>query len=122
MIEFSGRYRLEKNENLEELLTKLDVGLVKRKVAGLMRQTVEVRVKGEEWMLVTHTPLAALTWTFTLDHLHQLVTSDGGRFKATFYLEGNCLTQHTIEGPEADLLVMREFQEHYMMVVSTSGI
>lgn len=60
---------------------KTDVGLVKRKLAGLMSETVEVKERGQEWMLVTYTPFAVLSWTFTLGHQHLLVTSDGNILK-----------------------------------------
>lgn len=54
---------------------------MKRKLSGLMWETVEVKEKGQEWMLVTYTPFAVLSWTFTLGHHHHLVTPDGGTLK-----------------------------------------
>lgn len=62
-------------------INKADVGLVKRKLTGLMWETVEVKERGQEWMLVTYTPFAVISWTFTLGHQHHLVTSDGGTIK-----------------------------------------
>ncbi|XP_063847871.1 fatty acid-binding protein-like [Scylla paramamosain] len=118
MVQFNGTYKLEKNENLDEFLSKMDVGFMKRKLALSVKPTVVVEVEGDKWKLVTHTPASTVTWTFTLGAEVTLPTNDGREVRAVFTLEGDKLIQKTLSGKEAEVDNVREFTEDALIMLS----
>lgn len=116
MVQFNGTYKLEKNENLDEFLSKMDVGFMKRKLALSVKPTVVVEVEGDKWKLVTHTPASTVTWTFTLGAEVTLPTNDGREVRAVFTLEGDKLIQKTLSGKEAEVDNVREFTEDALIM------
>ncbi|XP_071538308.1 fatty acid-binding protein-like [Panulirus ornatus] len=115
MVQFDGSYKLEKNENLEELLAKMDVNKVKRKMALMSKPSVEVKVEGDNWTMVTHSTRRTVTWNFKLGEEKELVAADGSNFKATFTLEEDKLMQYTVEGHDTALEIVRQFTDHGMI-------
>ncbi|XP_045129889.1 fatty acid-binding protein-like [Portunus trituberculatus] len=111
MVQFNGTYKLEKNENLDAFLSKMDVGFMKRKMAGSVKPSVVIEVEGDKWKLVTHTPASTITWDFTLGTEVTLPTNEGREVKAVFTLEGNKLIQRSLTGKEAEVDNVREFTD-----------
>ncbi|XP_050696753.1 fatty acid-binding protein homolog 5-like [Eriocheir sinensis] len=109
MVQFNGAYKLERSDNMEEFLAKMNVGYLKRKLALSMKPTVEVKVEGNRWRLVTHTPASTLTWSFTLGQEVTLTSSQGGETKAIFTLEGEKLIQSNLKGAEENVDIVRQF-------------
>jgi len=120
MVNFNGTYKLEKNENLEEFLAAMGVGAMKRKMASMARPSVEVKVEGDTWTIVTSSTLKTATWTFTLGEEKELQnTSDSSMIKAIFTLEGNRLIQKTTEGDGSKCDIVREFTDDAMIQIIT---
>lgn len=54
------------------------MGFLKRKLALSVKPRLEVKVEGDKWKIVTHTPASTLTWSFTLGEEVTVPNSEGG--------------------------------------------
>lgn len=111
MVEFTGTYPHEKDENTEAIMAKMGMGFVMRKLASKARPTTKVAIEGDTWTITTITPIKTMVWTFKLNEETEVETACG-KLKVIFTKEGNTLTQKPVGGTEEkDIVVVREFTE-----------
>ncbi|KAG7167143.1 Fatty acid-binding protein-like 1 [Homarus americanus] len=79
MVEFNGTYKHDKDENFQEVLAKIGIGFMLRKVMMLAKPSVEVKVEGDIWTILAHTPIKTITITFKLGQETDMEFLTGGR-------------------------------------------
>ncbi|XP_068205455.1 fatty acid-binding protein-like [Palaemon carinicauda] len=121
MVEFAGTYAHDRDDNFEEVLVKVGVGFLFRKIASRAKPTMKVEVKDDTWTITTVLPIKTLVWSFRLNEEVELEGPEG-KMKATFTLDGNVLKQMPTEpANEKAMSVLREFSDEGLKQDSESG-
>lgn len=115
-VDFSGTWKLEKNENFEEFLKALGVGILKRTAALKTSPSIEITQKGDDFVVIMKTAIRNQEVKFKM----------GEEFKATDPLAGKEMTMKaTWEGSKQviknvtdpdGIMVTRELLEDGKMV------
>lgn len=88
---FLGEWKMISNENFEELMKELGVGLMTRKLASKVKPNLRFNRNGDEWMLTTISSLKTHGIRFKLGQEFPEETVDGRKVSSTITLEGNTL-------------------------------
>ena len=66
MVQFEGKYKRTSQEKYEEFLNKMGVGFMARKAALASTPSMEVSQSGNQWKIVTTTPIKNIVLEFEL--------------------------------------------------------
>ncbi|XP_077295352.1 fatty acid-binding protein, heart-like [Arctopsyche grandis] len=114
------KYRLTKSENFDEFMKKMGVGLIARKMVGLLTPTVELQKSGEEYTLLTVSTFRTMVLKFKLGVEFDELKPDGRSLKTVITLDGNKMKQLQ-KVDDIDVIIMREFTDNELNVVMTAG-
>jgi len=87
MAGFEGKWKMESQENFDDYLKAIGVGMMMRKMAGSSKPTLYISKAGEKWTIKTE---AAKTteMSFVLGVEFNEETADGRKCKSTISAEG----------------------------------
>ncbi|KAL8607750.1 hypothetical protein ACOMHN_039423 [Nucella lapillus] len=117
---FLGHWKLEKNENWDNYMKAVGVGLVLRKVGNSITSYEEWKVEGDQWTLHITSTFKSKELKFKLGEEFDEETMDGRKVKSTFTVEGDKIVQKqrpTKEG-EVETTVTRQILEDGRMEAS----
>ncbi|XP_071520039.1 fatty acid-binding protein-like isoform X2 [Panulirus ornatus] len=124
MAQFTGTYKHERDDNLEQLFIQMGMNFLVRKLALRTSPTIEVKVEGDNWTISTIMSIRTLTWTFKLGE-ETIVDGTNGFVKVIFTLDGDRLVQTPVdETDEKAMTAVRHFTPQGMtqtMVHKASG-
>jgi len=94
----NGKWKLERQEKFDEYLSKVGVGLVKRKMANNLYPTQEVNIEGDS-IKIKNSLGKDVAFTVGTEFEHESPTGD--KFMATGYWDGDKLcTKATVKGED----------------------
>ncbi|CAL4161480.1 unnamed protein product, partial [Meganyctiphanes norvegica] len=123
MVQFEGTYMHEKDDNLNEVLIQAKMPGALRKIVCNAKPTIEIKVNGNDWTIITQLPIKNITWNFSLDQ-ETKVEGPEGNMKAKFSLQANTLLQLGCDD-YSNLVIERTFTDTAMIQTVThkpSGI
>jgi len=115
MVEFSGMYTHEKDENFDEFLKAIGTGFVVRKIGTNSYPSVEVKVTGDSWCIVTRSLAKTWTWNFDIGKELMLDFSPLTDKRVVITLDGNTLL--TTDLDELETTTERVFTDDGMTQV-----
>lgn len=65
-VDLGGKWKLHRNENFDEYMKSVGIGLIKRKLIISLPTTIEVTQTGDDFKFLTKTPLGSRLTSFTL--------------------------------------------------------
>ncbi|KAK6186367.1 hypothetical protein SNE40_008415 [Patella caerulea] len=113
-----GNWKLEKNENWDELMEAMGVNFVLRKVASKITIYQEIVQNGDNWEINMTSTFKNKSVKFQLGVPFDDETMDGRKIKATFTLEDDVLVlnQKGIKEGDLDTLVTRKVDENDQLI------
>lgn len=112
----SKKYKLERSENLDEMLMEMGMNSLTRKIAKSLPTKVQLTKEGDIYTLHTTILLLSTSQKFKLEEGKDITTPDGRKVHNSFYIEGNKLIEKQVG--EKTMTITREFFEHEMIVKS----
>ena len=88
-----GEWKLVSSENFDELMKKVGVGLMTRKIAGTTKPNVRFARNGDEWTFATISSLKSNQIKFKLNEEFNEETLDGRKVRTTMTRDGDKLVQ-----------------------------
>ena len=113
MVEITGTFLRTEEEGYSDFLSKLGVGMLKRKAATVSTPTMTITEKDGKYKMVTATTLAKVELNFELNVPFEETTPDGRTCKTTVSLDGNKMTTHQVpqKDGQKEVKVIREFTD-----------
>lgn len=118
--QFLGHWKLEKNENWDNYMKAVGVGLVLRKVGNSITSYEEWKVEGEQWTLHITSTFKSKLLTFKMGEEFEEETMDGRKVKSTFTVDGEKIVQKQRATKEGDMesTITRQLLEDGRMEVT----
>jgi len=114
---FVGKFKLVSQENFDEYLKAIGVGMAKRALARAATPTVDYSMNGDE-MTVTTTGMRDTSITFKIGVEKDEETADGRKVKSVFSVEdGKLVQRESWDGKVAT--ISREVDSNGMLVTIT---
>lgn len=88
MVQITGRYKLEKNENLDGYFKALGVPFLARQMMTASTPVVEISCKDDIWTIKTSTLIRTTELNFKVGEEYDEVMPSGETLKSTTTLEG----------------------------------
>ncbi|XP_076437744.1 fatty acid-binding protein homolog 6-like [Babylonia areolata] len=117
---FLGHWKLEKNENWDNYMKAVGVGLVLRKVGNSLTNYEEWKEEGGQWTLHITSTFKSKLLTFKLGEEFDEETMDGRSVKSTFNVEGDKFVQQQrgVKAGELNSTITREILPDGRMLVT----
>merc|ERR1712198_3212 len=112
--DFNGKWKLEKQENFDEYLTKLSVGLIKRKMAVNMYPTQDVNIDGDTISIKNSLGKDVL---FTIGVEFEQETPVGDKFTGIGSWEGDKLVTKGAKAGEDHITYREVVGEEFIMTI-----
>ncbi|CAJ0573999.1 unnamed protein product, partial [Mesorhabditis spiculigera] len=91
--DFAGTWVQSHQENFEEYMKEVGVGLITRKAAANLKVTLHITVDGQTLTWRQESTLKNYEITFTIDKELEEETADGRHFKTVFTFDGHKIHQ-----------------------------
>ncbi|KAG5680733.1 hypothetical protein PVAND_010223 [Polypedilum vanderplanki] len=108
------KYKLDRQENFEEYMKKIGVGMVLRKMGMSVHPTVYLVKDGDEYSFHTDSTFKNTVMKFKLGEEFENETLDGRKVQTVITLDGNTMTQ--VEKGEKKSVIVREFSDSEVVV------
>jgi len=92
MVQFTGEYKQEKQENIDAYLTAVGMPWIARKTAGNITPALEVTKNGDEWTMTWKSTMMSSTAKFTIGVEFVEKNPRGKEIKAIATFENDTLT------------------------------
>lgn len=86
---FIGEWKLTHSENFDELMKKLGVGMMTRKIGNTTKPNLRFAKNGDEWTLTTISSIKTHAIKFKFNEEFQEETIDGRKVKSTVKRDGD---------------------------------
>merc|ERR1719186_1181738 len=86
-----GKWKLDKNENFDEYMSKIGVNWALRKAGSMASSTTEITKEGDNYRINTQSTVKSSNEAFTPGVERDVTTMDGRKVKATLTVNGETL-------------------------------
>ena len=120
-VDFSGTWKLEKDENLDEFLKAMGVGMIKRTAAAKMSPTLEITQNGDDFQVIMKTPLRNQEVKFKVGE--EFTAQDplqGKEMKMLATWEGDKQIIKNVTDPDG-VVVTRELEDGKLVQMQSKG-
>merc|ERR1712121_356715 len=118
--DMNGKWKLDHQDNFEDYLVKVGLGLMKRKVAINMTPTQEVSIEGDT-VNIKNSLGSDVTFTVGVEFEHESPTGD--KFKATGSWEGDKLiTKATFKTGEEHVTVREVVGDEFIQTITLGDL
>lgn len=108
MESLKGEWKMISSENFEEVMKKLGVGLLTRKIGATTKPNVRFEQNGDEWTFTTISAIKTAVIKFKLNEEFDEETLDGRKVRTTIATEGNTLVQTQKDKGAVTCVITRE--------------
>ena len=122
-VDFSGKWKLEKKENMEAFLHAMNIAEPKRTTAALNTDsTLEITQNGDEFTSVYKTDTVTQELKFKMGEkfLQKIPMQEGAEIYMIATWEGNKQVLTNVDNPD-DVKITRELQGDKLVITQTKG-
>nr|WPK49583.1 FABP1 [Batillipes sp.] len=116
MVNFEGKYKLEKSENFEEYMKAVGVGMVMRKLGANAKPEMVIVRDGDKFTFTTKTTFKTTVLSFELGKEFAENTFDGREVNSVVTQNANKLIQ-VQKKDDFESIIEREFDENGLTTV-----
>jgi cellular retinoic acid-binding protein 2 len=120
MEAFVGEWVLKSTENLDEILKKLGMNLIHRKIANTIKPSIKIEKSGDEWTFTVKTPYKNNVTKFEIGKIFDDTCMNGKSVKSLVkFVEANkMILEQRDKNDNLVLLVTREVNQNDEYVVT----
>lgn len=120
-VDFGGKWKLEKNENFDEFLKAINIGMLMRTAASKSSPTLEITQNGDDFIVVTKSAVRTNEIKFKMGE--KFTTKDPMEGKDVTMLptwEGNKQVLTNVNNPDG-VKVVRELEGDKLVMTQSKG-
>ncbi|THD20935.1 Fatty acid binding protein a [Fasciola hepatica] len=121
MANFVGSWKLEQSENMDAVLQKLGINVIKRKLITSSKPEITFTLEGNKMTMKTVSALKTTVISFTFGEEFKEETADGRTVMTTFTKDSDSKISQVQKCPENTTHVVREVIGGKMIATVTVG-
>ena len=121
-VDFSGKWKLEKNENFDEFLKALNVGMIMRTAASKQTPVLDITQNGDDFIVITKSAVRTQEVKFKMGE--KFTTKDpmeGKEVNMMAVWEGNKQVITNVDDPENGIKMTRELEGDKLVMTQSKG-